>query len=70
MIDSLLNVVIDHGPAGGSRIAAHSIMLPISKKEILEKYVHYMCVVEEKGLLGITHLNYIYAIVLMVGNAM
>ena len=37
-------------------------------KKILEKYVHYICVVETKGFLGITHLNYIYAIVLVVGN--
>ena len=27
-----------------------------------------MCVVEMKGFLGITHLNYMYAIVLVVGN--
>ena len=30
--------------------------------------MHYMCVVEIKGVLGITHLNYMYAIVLVVGN--
>ena len=58
MIDSLLIVVIDHGPAGGSRIATHSIMLPISKKKLRNRCI--MCAVEIKGLLGTAHLYYIY----------
>ena len=63
MIDSLLIVVIDHGPAGGSRIAAHSIMLPIKRS------LRNMCVVEINGFLpDYTSKSYTLYIVLTVGN--
>ena len=41
VIDSLLIVVIDHAPAGGSRIAAHSIILPIFRQKSLRN----MCII-------------------------